>query len=346
MFNRKGSILITAYIILFVLLILGSVFFSRTISEKRLFDLSRERQEVFYLAEAGVDMALIGLTNNYSTYTGTSAPVSLGRGEFEAVVDTGSATRKKITASGYIPSKAQKRVERRIEAITKKETPPNFYDYAIYSAGDVDLNGNSYLVNGKVIYANTIENPDHITGTITHDPTISPLAHFDFAVLRSIAVAQGNLYNTARLQKIQQNKDSYPSSLWYSPPTDPSDPTTGTPNVVYVEGDMVLNGNVGTIGGFFLVVGNVLTDPNDTSDTTINGNGQISGCVYTTGKFRINGGAGGLNVDGGVWSGTEAELNGNANVTYNKNFMDSIKHLVNSNSAGSVVQLLSWRELE
>ncbi len=346
MFNRKGSILITAYIILFVLLILGGIFFGRTISDRRFFDITRERTEAFYLAEAGVDTALVGLANNYGSYAGTAGPVSLGRGEFEASVDTLSSTRKKILALGYVPSKAQKRAERRIEVITKKETPPDFYDYAIYSAGNIDLNGSSYVVNGKVIYADTIDNTGNITGDISFDPSISPLAHFDFAILRAISVAQGNLYDEDRLKDVQQSKDSYPPSFWFVPPTDLADPATGIPNVVYIEGDMVLNGNVGTIGGFFLVVGNVLTDPNDTSNSTINGNGQIDGSIYATGKFRINGGAGGLNVNGGVWAGTEAELNGNANVTFNEFFMDSIKALVDSNTAGSAVQVLSWRELE
>ncbi|MBI5873878.1 MAG: hypothetical protein HZB36_07030 [Candidatus Omnitrophica bacterium] len=343
--RRRGSILIAAYIVLLSLLIFGGIFFARSISDRKLFDINRERQEAFYLAESAVDRGIEELRAN-SSYAGTSSPVAFGRGEYEIVVTTLSSSRKMIMAYGYVPNKTQKRAQRTIEVITKAETPPDFFDYAIYSANDVDFNGNSYDVTGDVIYADTIDNEGRVVGTVTPDPTISPLAQFDFAAMREIAVAQGNLYDSSRLDDVQTGSDSFPGDFWYSDPTDPSDPTTGIPNVVYVEGDMVLNGNIGIIGGFFLVVGDVLTDPDATYDTTINGIGEIAGCIYTTGDFRINGGGGGLNVDGGVWAGNEARLNGNANIAYNQDYMYSIKAMVESQSLGSVVQLFSWREIE
>lgn len=336
--NQRGSLLITAYILLLALLAFGGIFFGRSIAEKKLFDIGRERTEAFYLAESGVDRTLVELKTNYA-YAGTAVPVAYGRGEYESVVTDLSATRKRIMAYGYVPDKTGKRAQRVIEAITKKETPPNFFDHAIYSADEIDFNGNSYSVTGDIIYADTASNTGNVVGSVTQDAAISPLARFDFAILRAIAVAQGNLYDTARLQQVQNNNDSYPPSFWYNE-------ATQTPNVVYVEGDMVLNGNIGTIGGFFLVVGDVLTDPDAINNTTINGNGEVDGCIYTTGDFRINGGAGGLNINGGVWAGYEARLNGNATVTYNQPFMYAIKALVESQGASSAIQLLTWREIE
>ncbi len=349
MLKRRGSILIIAYVFLFALLILGGVFFSRSVADKKLFDIQQERIQAFYLAEAAVDTALLSLKGNFS-YTGTAGVVELRQGsykvgEYETVVSSLDATKRKVLAYGYVPDKASVRAQRCIEAIAKKETPPDFFDYAIYSAGIIDPNGNSYAVNGDVVYANSIDNSGNITGTVSQDAAAAPLAAFDFEIMRAIAVAQGNLYNAARLDDVQHHSDTFPASFWYTAPTDPSDPATGVPNVVYVEGDMVLNGNIGSVGGFFLVVGNVLTDPEDTADSTLNGNGTVDGCIYTTGKFDINGGGGNLNVNGGVWAGTEAELNGNVMVNYNLSFMDSIEFLVQSHGAGSVVQLLTWREL-
>jgi len=215
----------------------------------------------------------------------------------------------------------------------------NFYDNAIYSAGEVEFIGNSYDVTGNVIYADTISNEGRVVGTVSYDITITPLAQFDFATMRAAAIAQGNLYDAARLA----SKDAFPASFWYTAPTDPSDPTTGVPNVVYVEGDMTLSGNV-TAGGFFLVVGNVLTDPNVTSDTTITGNVTVNGCIYSTGEFELKGGGGALNVNGGVWAGDEAEFTGNAKVTYEQDYMDAIEAFVGGSSGA--VQLLSWRQLE
>jgi hypothetical protein len=136
--------------------------------------------------------------------------------------------------------------------------------------------------------------------------------------------------------------DSFPDSFWYSEPTDPNDPTTGTPNVVYVESDLELNGNVGTIGGFFVVAGDVITNPDDTSDATINGNGEIDGVVYTLGEFRINGGGGGLNVNGGVWAGEEARLNGNAHIAYTEDYMAALEAL----DINVEVQITSWRDTQ
>jgi len=370
LFNRRGSVLITVYVVLGVLLVLSSIFFMRTVSDRKLFDINRERQEAFYLAEAAVDRAVAELKGDWASYTGTASAQRLGRGFYKATV-SGSGNQRTILAGGYVeaaPSGAVTsglgpcnatsgcRAQRTIEAIVrKKESLDGFFDYAIYSAGDVDINGKAYTVDGKVIYADSLSGSTaNITGEVKDpDPSIAPLAQLDWTVLRNEAVAQGNLYTSARINDPQFGKpggDNYPSGFWYSAPTEtapnPEDPGyVGVPNIVYVEGDMVLNGNIGTIGGFFLVVGNVLTDPTGSSSTTINGIGTVDGSIYSTGNFKINGGGGRLNVNGGVWAGLEAELKGNSTIVYNEYFMKAIEHFVNSKSAGSVVQLLSWREV-
>ncbi len=372
--NKRGSVLIMVYMVLGVLLVLSSVFFTRIVSDRKLFDIGRERQEAFYLAEAAVDRGIVELKNDWSGYNGTgilsSDAIPLGRGKYKIDVSSGATTsQRKILAGGYIllqpPSTAPNgpvtasacnadancRAGRVIEAIVTKEKPSNFsYDKAIYSAGDIDLNGEAYSVGGDVIYAGSLSgSTGGITGSVTQDPTISPLAQFDFAGLRVKAETQGNLYTADDIEA----KVPYPTDFWYSAPTDPSiqpgPPESGydgVPNIVYVEGDMTLNGNIGTVGGFFIVVGDVLTDPDDTSDMTINGNGEIDGSIYTTGNFRVNGGGAGLNVNGGVWAGLEVRLNGNATVAYNPYYMNAIKYFIDEQEEAWPVELLSWRELE
>jgi hypothetical protein len=287
-------------------------------------------------------------------------------------------TRKIVTATGYIPSKASPRVRRQIEAVVKKETPPDFFKHAIYSAGDINLIGNKYKVEGDpngysdILYADSLNwdvskdgvesNPIDVDADEQQDASIKPLARLEFEILRNLAMAQGNYYDADRIKDVETSKDSYPSCgscsdcpglpegadccFWHSCPTDPLDPSTGVPKVVYVEGDLVLNGNIGEIGGFFVVVGNVLTDPEDTGDSTINGNGDVRGCIYSTGKFNINGGGGDLNVDGGVWAGSEAEMKGSSNLFYNATFMDAIKAMIEREGVGPAVQIVSWREIE
>ena len=36
---------------------------------------------------------------------------------------------------GYIPNRAAPELQRTVEAVVRKDIPPNFYDYALYSAG-------------------------------------------------------------------------------------------------------------------------------------------------------------------------------------------------------------------
>lgn len=176
-----------------------------------------------------------------------------------------------------------------------------------------------------------------INGTVSGDAT-SPLPWLDFEQLWNISESQGNRYIAGAGNKVvnaDTGLEGFPSSFWYNE-------TAGVPNIVYVETDLLLNGDIGTIGGFFVVVGDILTDPDETDGIDINGNGQIDGMVYTRGEFRVNGGGGSdvLNVNGGVWAGEEIRLNGNVHMGYNTTFMTALQTL----SIDSVPQISSWKE--
>ena len=340
--NKRGVALIAACMVIVGLVILGGGVMTRAFSERRLTQRYVDSVKAFWLSEAGVSRALNELRADFSV-PATPWSGTLTQGQYSVEVEAVGQMRK-VTAYGYVPNTAAARVERIVEAMISGGTPSNFYDNAIYSAGDVDINGNRYSVTGDVLYADVLDvnHPGNITGAMTHDPDISPLARFDFEELHTISAAQGNVYDEARLDDVKKGDDSFPGSFWYIEPTDPADPTTGTPNIVYVETDLQLNGNIGTVGGFFVVVGDVITDPEDTEDLTINGIGQIEGVVYTRGTFRINGGAGILDVDGGVWAGEEARLNGNAHIAYNQDFMAAIEGL----DIEVEVQIVSWRDTQ
>ncbi|MFH1777906.1 MAG: hypothetical protein ABH952_10165 [Candidatus Omnitrophota bacterium] len=335
--ERKGVVLITVYIIIAILLILGATFVRKNIWESKAAQRYKDNLSAFYLAEAAIDQAIAKLPSDISNETA----VALGDGQYSLVINQQVAGKQwTATGYGYIPTVGSPRVTRVVEAfLKKKDLPDNFWDNAIYTAGNITLNGNTYQVNGNVTYAGAINDTDYVTGDVDYDPSARPLAKFDFDYLRNIAISQikadgsDNLYTAL---EIQSGTPPLPASFWFDEPA-------GIPNVVYVETDLILNGNVGTFGGFLLVVGDVVTNPAGTNEFIINGTGQIDGCIYTTGQFRVNGGGGGLNVFGGVWSGSDgARLNGNANVTYHKDYMDAIRYNLNPTTE---VQLVSWREV-
>ena len=342
--NTKGVVLISVYLVIIVLLIIGAVFVMRAISDARIAIKELEQWQAFYLAEAAIDRALAQLPAN----TANALNVALGSGRYDMTITTITVGKKwQAQGIGYIPDKTNPRATVRTEAIIEKKDPPNFYGNAIYTAGDVDIRGSAYDVNGNVIFAgnNLIGDPSFVSGTVTDDESISPLARLDFQQLRTWAMGQvqgghDNLYTAA---EIAAGTPPLPTSFWFRLPGTNGPTDLGEPNVVYIETDLTLRGSVGTIGGFLLVVGDVITNPGATMDTTINGNGMIDGCVYTTGYFRVNGGGGGLNVNGGVWSGNDGvRLNGNVTVDYNQQYQDAIRLVI---SPSTDTQLISWRQI-
>ena len=335
--NRKSSVLILTIFLLVILLILGTALIARSVSENNMSKRNLDSTHAFWAAEAGLSRALKELRVSYNQCGAGVLSGNLNSVDAGYLVDIKCGGQDRIiTSTGFVPAIGTASVQRITEGVIKKSIPLGFYDKAIYSAGDVDLNGDRYTIDGDVVYAGDIDNTGNITGTVTQDSTISPLALLDFSQLLAVSQAQGNYYDAARIG----SGDPFPGSFWYTTPTDPLDPTTGVPNVVYITEDLTLNGSVGTIGGFFVVVGDVITNPNDIQDATINGSGQIEGAIYTRGTFRVNGGAGNLNVNGGVWAGEEARLNGNAHVAYNDFYMSSIEGL----SIDASAQITSWKE--
>ncbi|HAM39945.1 MAG TPA: hypothetical protein DDX89_02960 [Candidatus Omnitrophica bacterium] len=335
--NDRGSTLVIGYLCVTMALVYGSILLARSVWEQSQARGSRDAASAFQLAEAGIDDGIKRLRDDYNwTATATSA---FPKGSYQLSV-TPEGARRIIRSAATVTGNAN--LTTQLEAIVQQNIPPHFYDNAIYAAEEVVLKGNAYSVVGNVRTGDDdpVQNTEGVEGEVIYDPNADPLASFEFQQLYDLAMSQGNVYDGDRLQEIQRGQDAFPTEFCYSPPTDPTDPSTCMPNINYITEDLVLNGNIGTIGGFFVVVGNVLTNPSATEDTTINGVGSVEGAIYTTGDFVINGGGGGLNVYGGVWAGDEARLNGNATVEYEATYMRAIERL----NLSVDVQLLSWRE--
>ena len=230
------------------------------------------------------------------------------------------------------------------------------FDSAMYAAGGVTLKGTNCVTGdppdvAAVTHGGTYSaTPGNtIIGAIETGP--SSLPRLDYEILRDIAEdqikpnGQNNLYTA---DDIAAGK-IYPTTFWYTRGDDGVDndgdgdvdeEDEWVPNIVYIETNLVLKGDIGTASGFFVVVGDVLTNPSAEADTTINGNGLVDGCIYTLGEFRVNGGgAADLNVNGGVWA-EDIRLNGGVNVSYNEAYMDAIELL----NIDTKPYISHWRE--
>lgn len=338
--SPQGSLLIQVAMATGVLAILLAAVTSYALTEWRAAHAQQRRAQAFYLAEAGLDRAIGELRQSFAWTAGFSNEPYGTLGVYSVSVES-LGNQRRLESVGEVTDGGPA-ARRTLEAVVRGTLPPNFFDHAIYSSGPVTLNGNAYTVTGDVLSGaveTPITNAGQVSGAITYDAAADPLPALDYEGLYTQAAAQGHVYDAARMQAVQQHQDAFPTAFWRTPPTDPADPTTGVPNIVYVTTDLQLNGALGTLGGFFVVVGDVVTDPAAVEDATLNGNGTVDGPIYTRGRFRINGGGGGLNVLGGVWAGVDATLNGNTTVAYQADYMQALQAYVAAD-----VQMVLWRE--
>lgn len=346
--NRKGIMLIATYLIIVILAILGGAFVIRAVWERKTADREKDFKQAFYIADAALNRAIYELKKDYyswGSWVGTT--VSFGNGEYQVDEVAAVGDKRKVTVTAAIPTIASPRITRQFETFIKRGSLENFYSSAMYVSGKVTFKGPYYVVNGDVRYdyETPPTNTDGVSGTITRDETISPLPALDFQYLYDVAASQGNVYSKERLRDVKRGDDSFPSSFWYAPPSEGN--PAGTPNIVYLEDDLKLRGDFGTIGGFFVVAGEVLTDPDDAANTMIAGRGTVDGPIYTTGKFNAReredeSEVEEWDVNGGIWAGKSATVRKRTTINYNESYMTRL----NDMGLNTVVQAASWREVD
>ena len=333
--NKRGVVLIICYMVIVVLVILGAAFLVRSVSERSVASKYFDSTQAFWLAEAGLNKAIFQLRNNYDNLSAIPA-ASLGPGEYSATI-TSNGNNRIVSASGFIPSAASAvRVERVIEATMIKHTPLVFYGQAIYSAGNVSI-GSNCVVNGDVFSGGTVTGP--VNGDKTqNDSTLHanglPLLSFDD--LQQESEEQGWYNPVTHVTTYPTDTDSF----WHEVPS--TDNPTGTPNVVFVNGDFTLVGGKQVVKGFIVVGGDTVYD------AEIGGNASIDGCLYTRGNIWMHGGGGKvINVDGGVWAGGTVTMDGNEQINFDPPghgaaYMAAIENL----GIPADVQVISWRETQ
>lgn len=146
-FNNKGFVLVTSYMLVAVLVILGASFAARTIGEKRVADKERDTIQALWLAEAGVDRAIAELPN-------TPLSGTLGTGAYSTQTTMLASNVYLINSTGGVPTTAvsPNNAIRSISAIVERplnNANPGDVVSAITANGEVEVKG-SAVVNGTI----------------------------------------------------------------------------------------------------------------------------------------------------------------------------------------------------
>lgn len=211
----RGIILPLVLVFTLILMITGLVFVSLGVQENLLVQREIEKRQAFYLAEAGVEIAIWQL--NYGdqpwlpswpapwTEDGDGNPTrtetlydpqSSSVGDYEVTVFDKDESPAVIESHGYVPNKeAEGRIEKTVRVILQKGHDPMF-DYAIasaagiiienpgteitgscYAVGDIDIK--EATVNGNTEATESVINTGTVTGTITEGADELPFPKFD-----------------------------------------------------------------------------------------------------------------------------------------------------------------------
>lgn len=150
--NRRGIVLITAFLAIALLLVLSGVFFMSSITEQRASQRQLAVTAAFYLAEGGIDdaMAKLRADNNYPG----SAPavIQLGAGgQLETRVTQPDIVNqpdlRRIESWGYTPSKDQSSYGYQVKKLEAyvTVTPNPLFMMAILTQDEIEMNGSGSL---------------------------------------------------------------------------------------------------------------------------------------------------------------------------------------------------------
>ncbi len=211
--NERGMVLVLTLLAMVILVILGSVLVVTSLTEHQISSNDVAAVQALYVAEGGIQTVLNDL--NKGGTGSIPSPVTVGPGQFTfSIVDFGPPTgQKRIEVTGYIPTQASPRAERRISVLVYPKSPflwgafgdnqlemsngglTDSYDSdvgtyrATYngvanvgsngdvrSNGNVDLSGFGTHVHGDATAGTTVTDPWRVTGTATNSAPAVTLA--------------------------------------------------------------------------------------------------------------------------------------------------------------------------
>lgn len=229
-FDEKGSALIAAVGILFMMDLFAVAALGISVSQMTLATSERHTNQAFNVAEAGLNKAIWKIGNVVDYAPTETAPDTgvLDNGEYSIYLTSvaGSDTQKRISATGYSPDRTSARAKKRkIEATV--ETAPLILSFGLFTGGWVDHAGSAevffapldYRVpgaraadfgsNDEIYYQDdgvTINNP----GSSTFDALFGnpPIAMGDIILAGPAArlSVKGTIMHTAAEFMAQENK--------------------------------------------------------------------------------------------------------------------------------------------
>lgn len=165
-YSQSGNLLILSMLVLTLIMINTVVLIGGALDLRQGTNYSLRDVQAISLAEAGIDKAVAALNNTAGAYTG-EAETSLGEGTFEVSVASVDANNKNITATGYIPNKANPQVTRTVKMQVVKGSGTNF-SYAVQvGQGGFEMQQGA-TINGSV-YSNgniTMAGGARVTGNV------------------------------------------------------------------------------------------------------------------------------------------------------------------------------------
>ncbi len=198
---QKGTVVIITFLILAILLLLGSYFLSFTLTETRISKSQEAGTQTYYLAEAGINEAIWKLKNDPSwasdfvdldNWTATFSR-SLGEGSYEVTIQNSARGRGQIISTAALPLPEGKTTQRVVKTMVFKALGSPTRNNAIFTGGSSEnieikfsrlriYDGNLFSNhNLDIKLASTIELYDNITTTDTE----------------GLALAVGNLNKSA-----------------------------------------------------------------------------------------------------------------------------------------------------
>lgn len=244
---KRGFILIAAYMVIAVFIIIIVGFSARSIGEQKVTSRERDSIQALWLAEAGLDNAIMQIPN--SPLSGT-----LGQGAYLTQTTSIAPTRYLIVSKGGVPAADETNpgnTVRTIRAIVEKPAntaDPSEITAAITANGAVDLRG-STQVNGD----------------------IDDFTEFDFEDIFGIS-KDGIKRNATNLYIDPANNITPVDDITWAevPPSDEmiiSDSNWQGSGILVVDGDLRITG--GYFRGIIWVIGKLWVSGNPVIDGTI-----------------------------------------------------------------------------